>query len=290
MGAGTTFRAMGARDAPLIAIGAYDAYTALLVEQAGSDVVYLSGYMASASYLGMPDLGLITATERLASARQVVARVRTPVIADADQGFGNEINVKRTIEQFEAAGLAGIHLDDEVFPGKCQTYRSLAPTPLVSIDEMCEKVHAAVHARRDPDFVIIVRSDVFGSVEHGSVPRETLVSEAIERLNAYADAGAEMAFVYAESLDELDRYAASVHIPLVGLLGFIAPFKVADFAERGYRMVICPLPVLCAATKAIQEMLRTFKSEASWPSIEGHLASMSDIAAVLSLSEYSTVR
>lgn len=270
----------------LSAVGAYDAFTALLVERSGVDIVYLSGYMASATFLGLPDLGLITCTERVTLARQIARRVTAPVIADADEGYGNENNVMDTVEQFESAGVAGIHLDDEVFPGKCQTYDTVEPNPLISIEEMCLKIQAAVKARSDPEFLIIVRSDVAGSVVPGTVPRNEIVRQVVERSNAYARAGADMIFVYGETQEELDLYPQAIHAPLAGLLGFKAPHRMSDFAKRGYKMVICPLAVLCTAAKGVEEMLKDFGRRGEWSDMVTHMLSMKEIDNILSLSKY----
>lgn len=273
----------------LLAVGAYDAFSALLVERSGADIVYLSGLMASASYLGLPDLGLITASERIALAGNIAPRLSCPVIADADQGYGNELNVMNTIERFRAAGVAGVHLDDEVFPGKCQTLEAMGPTPLISIDEMCRKVRAAIRARHDPDFQVIVRSDVFGSVATGTVPREELIGQICERSNAYVEAGADLVFVYAQTRDELEHFAHQIRAPLVGLMGFIAPLTMADFTELGVKIVICPLPVMTVAARAISQMLATLVGTGKWEAIEGMLMPFGELKELLDLDRYSSL-
>ena len=185
VGARARLRALLAEPAPLIAPGAYDALSARLVEQAGFDAVYMTGFGTSASQLGRPDVGLLSGSEMVDQVRRLVDAVERPVIADADTGYGNAINVIRTVRAYEQAGVAALHLEDQVMPKKCGHMSGKAVIPR---DEMVGKIRAAVEARRDPDLVLIARTDA--AAVHG-------LDDAIDRARAFADAGADVLFVEA---------------------------------------------------------------------------------------------
>ena len=166
----------------LVLPGAYDALSAKIMEQAGFNGVYFTGYGQSASCLGMPDVGLLTMTEMAARAARTAAALTVPLVCDGDTGFGNAVNVVRTVREYERAGAAAIQLEDQTFPKKCghMTGRQVIPA-----EEMAEKIRAAAAARQDPDFLIIARTDA----------RTTLgVEEAIRRARLYAEAGADLLF------------------------------------------------------------------------------------------------
>ena len=199
-------RTLLATPGPLVAPGAYDALSARLVEQAGFDVVYMTGFGSTASLIGRPDVGLLTGTEMVDNARRIAAAIDLPVIADADTGYGNAINVVRTVQAYEQAGVAGMHLEDQVMPKKCGHMSGKAVIPA---EEMVGKIRAAGAARRDPDFVLIARTDAV-AVEG--------VAAAIARARAYAEAGADALFVEAPtSEDDIARVAAELRgvAPLV---------------------------------------------------------------------------
>ena len=144
----TALRRMMASGRTAVAIGAHDAFSALLVERAGFDAIYVGSYVTEAAFLGKPDLALMTKTERLSIVRNIVKSVDIPVIADVEEGYGNAVSVMDTIRDFEAAGVAGVHLDDEDIPSKCPFVPGIPHNTLVSVDEMCGKIEAAVKARR----------------------------------------------------------------------------------------------------------------------------------------------
>ena len=173
LGASATLRALLAEPAPLIAPGAYDALSARLVEQAGFDAVYLTGFGTSASQIGRPDVGLLSGSEMVDQARRLVDAVDRPVIADADTGYGNAINVIRTVRAYEQAGVAAMQLEDQVMPKKCGHMSGKAVLP---VGEMVGKIRAAVEARRDPDLVLIARTDA--AAVHG-------LDDAIARARAF---------------------------------------------------------------------------------------------------------
>ena len=248
-------RELLARPEPLVAPGAYDALSARLVEQAGFDVVYMTGFGTTASLAGRPDVGLLTGTEMVDNARRIAAAVDVPVIADADTGYGNAINVVRTVQAYEQAGVAGIHLEDQVMPKKCGHMSGKAVIPA---DEMAGKIRAAVAARRDPDFLLIARTDA-AAVEG--------LSAAIDRARAYADAGADVLFVEAPtSADDIARVAGELRgvAPLVfnwAEGGRTPPIPLARIAELGFALVLFPIGTLLAATAGIRRLLASLRAD-----------------------------
>jgi 2,3-dimethylmalate lyase len=244
-----------AGNGPVVAPGAYDALSARLVEQAGFDVVYMTGFGTTASLIGRPDVGLLTGTEMVDNARRIAAAVDVPVIADADTGYGNAINVVRTVQAYEQAGVAGIHLEDQVMPKKCGHMSGKAVIPA---DEMVGKIRAAVAARRDSDFLLIARTDA-AAVEG--------LSAALDRARAYADAGADVLFVEAPtSEDDIARVAEELRgvAPLVfnwAEGGRTPPIPLARIAELGFALVLFPIGTLLAATAGIRRLLASLRAE-----------------------------
>lgn len=224
-------RALLQRNEPLLAPGAYDGITARLVAQAGFEAVYMTG-AGTAAALGYPDFGLVTMTEMVANAARIAEAVQIPLVADADTGYGNELNVTRTVRAHEARGVAGIHLEDQVSPKRCG---HLDGKDIVPREAYIMTIRAAVAARRDPGFLLIARTDARAVVGF---------DEAIERANAALDAGADMAFVEAiPDREELALVPRRVRGPC--LLNIVPGGKtplvtVADAAAMGYRMVIYP--------------------------------------------------
>jgi carboxyvinyl-carboxyphosphonate phosphorylmutase len=247
---------------PLLAPGAYDALSARLVEQAGFDAVYMTGFGTTASLIGRPDVGLLTGTEMVDNARRIVAAVDVPVIADADTGYGNAINVLRTVALYEQAGVAGIQLEDQVSPKKCGHMSGKA---LIGADEMVGKIRAAVEARRDPDLVIIARTDAVAVAG---------LDEAIGRAKAFADAGADLLFVEAPTSEaDIEHVAGELRgvAPLVfnwAEGGRTPPLPLARIRELGFALVIYPIGTLLAATAGIRSVLATLKRDGV-PALEG---------------------
>jgi 2,3-dimethylmalate lyase len=240
---------------PVVAPGAYDALSARLVEQAGFDVVYMTGFGSTASLIGRPDVGLLTGTEMIDNARRIVAAVGVPVIADADTGYGNAVNVVRTVQGYEQAGVAGIHLEDQVMPKKCG---HMSGKTVIGVDEMVGKIRAAVAARRDPDLLLIARTDA-AAVDG--------LAAAIARGRAYADAGADLLFVEAPtSDDDIATVAAELHgvAPLVfnwAEGGRTPPLSLDRIAELGFSLVLFPIGTLLAATAGIRALLATLRTD-----------------------------
>ena len=219
------------RDGMVVAPGAYDCITAMLIEQAGFAAVYMTGAGTAAS-LGYPDFGLVTMSEMVANARRIAAAVEVPVLADADTGYGNELNVFRTVREFESSGVSGIHIEDQEFPKKCGHFEG---KEIVAREGYLAKIRAAVAARCDQEFTIIARTDARAVAGF---------DEAIARANAALAAGADMAFVEApQTLEEVAAVPRLVDGPC--LLNMVRGGKTPDLdlreAERmGYRLAIVP--------------------------------------------------
>jgi 2,3-dimethylmalate lyase len=241
----------------IVAPGAFDPLAARLVEEAGFPAVYMTGFGTSAALIGRPDVGLLTMTEMADSAGRIAACVDIPVIADADTGYGNPLNVIRTVGAYEAAGVAGIHIEDQVAPKKCGHMEGKLVIPA---EEMVAKVRAAVEARTQPEFVIIARTDA-RAVEG--------LERALERGRMYREAGADVLFIEAV-VTEAEAEEAARAFPGVPLLfnwaegGKTPPISLERLSELGYRIVIFPISTLLAATAAMRWILQEI-AEAGTP-------------------------
>jgi len=247
--------------------GAHDTLTARLVEQAGFDAVYLTGggYSRASGY---PDLGLLTIVENVRFIGLTVEAVGIPVIADADTGYGNAINVIRTVREYEKSGVAGFHIEDQVAPKKCGHYEG---KEVISRAEMVGKIKAAVDTRRDADMVIIARSDA-RAVEG--------LEAAIDRVNAYLEAGADVGFVEApQTVEELRIVGRQVRGPaLVNVFeGGKTPMLSADeLRGMGFRLGIYPSQTHRAAIRAAQRVLRAMKEDGDTRRVEADLATFQE--------------
>ena len=237
----------------LIAPGAHNAFTAKIIEQAGFKAVYLTGSGAAMDLLGLPDLGFLTMSEMVAHARNIVQATSLPVIADADTGYGNALNVMRTVREYEGAGVAGLHIEDQVAPKRCGHFSG---KEVISREEMIGKIKAALDSRRDQNLVVIARTDARAVMG---------LQEAIERGVAYAEAGADMIFVDApESAEELSLIARSIPAPLMANLsegGKTPLLSAQELQDMGYKLVIYPRSAAGAAAKAIQELMAILKRD-----------------------------
>lgn len=241
-------RELLAQGKPLLAPGSYDALSARLVEQAGFDCAYMTGFGTTASLLGRPDVGLLGGAEMAGNVRRLVQAIDIPLVADADTGYGNAINVVRTVQDYEQAGVAGLHIEDQILPKRCG---HMDGKQVVPRDEMVGKIEAAVAARRNPDLVLIARTDA--RAMEG-------LDAAIERARAYREAGADLLFVEAllgeEEIEIVAKELAG--IPLVfnwAEGGKTPPLPFDRLAELGFALVLMPISTLLAATKAIQGAL-----------------------------------
>ncbi len=240
----------------VVAPGAYDCITARAIERAGFPAVYMSGG-SSAACLGYPDYGLVTMTEMVDNAGRIAATVKLPVIADADTGFGNELNVIRTVREYERRGLAGLHLEDQGFPKKCG---HLEDKPIVPLDEYVAKIRAAASARTNPDFLVIARTDSRAGLGF---------EEAVRRANAALEAGADMAFVEApQSLDEVRAVPKLVKGPcMLNMVwrGKTPDLPLADVEAMGYAFAILPALLIQAALGACESALAELKDTGRHP-------------------------
>jgi methylisocitrate lyase len=240
------------RQGPLQVPGVFNPLVARLAEEAGFRAVYISGAALSAS-LGLPDVGLVTLTEFVEFARNIRACTNLPIISDADTGFGEALNVERTVKQFEAAGVAAIHLEDQVLPKRCG---HLSGKKLVSKEEMVAKLRAAMAARTDPDFVIIARTDARGVTD---------LKDAVTRALAYRAAGADVIFVEAlKTQEEFGEFAKQVPGPLLANMTEFGQGPLLDFqtlAQLGYQIVLYPVTLLRLALKSASAALTQIKQQ-----------------------------
>jgi 2-methylisocitrate lyase-like PEP mutase family enzyme len=244
----------------VIAPGAYAALSARLIAQSGFQAVYLTGFGTAASVLGQPDVGLLTMSEMVSRAEALATVVGDiPLIADADTGYGNPINVRRTVREYERAGVAALHIEDQVWPKKCG---HMEGKQVIPTQEMVQKIHAAVEARQDPELVIIARTDA--NAVNG-------LEDALQRGKAYREAGADVLFIEApRSLAELHTIAET--FPDVPLLfnwaesGKTPALSLPEIRTLGFKLIIFPVSLLFAATYNMLQLLKVLKQgETSTP-------------------------
>ena len=267
MSARKKLRELIARKGYTIVPGAYDPLTARLVQMAGFEAVYITGGGVSRSQ-GYPDVGLLTMTENVQVLARAVDAVDIPVIADMDTGYGNAINVVRAMREYDRAGVAGFHIEDQVAPKKCGHYEGKA---VVSVVEMVGKIKALVDARRDADMVIIARSDA-RAIEG--------LQAAIDRVNAYIEAGADVGFVEApQSVEELAAVPPKLKGPaLVNIFegGKTPPLPAKQLEAMGFKLGIYPSQTHRAAIRAAQDVLAVLKRDGDTAAIENQLATFND--------------
>ena len=246
-------RSLLRQDGMTIAPGAYDCVTATLIARAGFPAVYMTGAGTAASH-GYPDYGLLTMSEMVENAGRIAGAVDVPVIADADTGYGNELNVVRTVHEFERRGVAAIHIEDQVFPKKCG---HLDDKEIIPFDDYIAKIRAAVDARRSPDFLIVARTDARAVTDF---------EEAIKRANAALAAGAEMAFVEApQSIDEIKAIPRLVKGPcLLNVVrrGKSPPIELGAAEVMGYKLAILPILLFQGVIGCCEELLSELKAGA----------------------------
>lgn len=250
MGIRAVFRGRLRADGMITAPGAYDCITARLVEQAGFPAVYMTG-AGTAATLGYPDYGLVTMSEMADNAGRLAAATTLPVIADADTGYGNELNVVRTVREYERRGVAGIHIEDQGFPKRCGHLEDKVVIPL---DEYSAKIRAAASAKRDPDFLLIARTD----------SRAVLgFEEAIRRANAALEAGADMAFVEApqtrEEVAAVPRLVEGPCLLNVVWRGKTPDISLDDAQSMGYKVAILPALLFTAVIGVCDAMLEELR-------------------------------
>ncbi len=277
MNKGKVLRRLLADKKILVAPGAHDVLTAKIIEKAGFQAVYMTGYGQAASHLGTADVGLMTMTEMLARANNFASAVNIPVIADGDTGFGNAINVMRTVRQYEMVGVAAIQLEDQLAPKKCghMTGRQVIP-----MKEMVGKIRAAVEARKNPDFVIIARTDA--RTIHG-------IDEAIHRAKAYEEAGADIIFVESpESIDEMKRITAGFNVPVLANMveGGRTPLLPAPALENlGYDMVIFPTASTYMVAQAMKNLMEELMKTGTTENLISEMISFPEFNELIGLTE-----
>jgi len=253
MSARRTLRGLVDKKNALLVPGAYDGVSAKLVERAGFPAVYMTGYGTSASRLGLPDLGYAGLAEMADHARNLAAAVTIPLIADADTGYGNALGVRRTVQTYEAAGVAALHIEDQVAPKRCG---HLSGHQIVPLAEFTGKIRAAVEARRDPDLMIIARTDAISAVGF---------DEALRRGEAAAQAGADVLFVEAPRDEaQVKRIAGAFQTPLLYNYapGGRSPLlPIATLRALGYAIVLLPIDTLLVAAKAVAEFLAAVRRQ-----------------------------
>jgi methylisocitrate lyase len=265
---------------PIQVPGAPSALVARMIEDAGFEAVYLSGATLSANVLAMPDVGLFTLTELAQQVDYMTSRVGVPVIVDADTGFGDTVNVERTITVLERAGAAAIQLEDQVLPKRCG---HLSGKALVSVEEMCAKLRAAAEARADEATVIIGRTDA-RAVEG--------FDDAVERARAYLAAGADWIFPEAlTSPDEFRAFAKEVDAPLIANMTEFGKSPLLDFdelADMGYRVVLYPVTLLRVAMKAVDTALAILAADGSQREVLDLMQTRQELYDLLDYNTYET--
>lgn len=257
--------------------GVFNALAARMAERAGYQAIYLSGGALSAA-AGVPDIGLLTLTEFIDAARSIVQATNLPLVCDADTGFGEAVNVERTVQMFESAGVAGIHLEDQQLPKRCG---HLSGKHLVPADAMAAKLRAAVAARRDSDFVIIARTDARSVTSY---------DDAVGRARLYVQAGADMIFPEAlASEDEFARFAKDVPVPLLANMTEFGKSPNLDFgrlAQLGYRLVLYPLTAFRVAMRAAQQSLAAIKQQGHQRDLLPQMLSRQELYDLLGYTDY----
>jgi methylisocitrate lyase len=261
----------------LIMPGVYDALSAKIAARAGFEVIFITGYSLSATLLGEPDFGLLTQSEVVGAAQRICAAVDTPVIVDADTGYGNAINVMRTVQDLIRAGAAGMFLEDQVWPKRCGHMKG---KQVIALDEQLKKLRAAVEARQGGDFFIVARTD----------SRQALgLTEAITRGLAFKEAGADAVFIEApESKEEMKEIAHQVPGPLVANMlerGVTPLMGPKELKELGFDLIVWPLAPLYSAAQSLTEVYTTLRRDGSTLAILDRLMPFDDFNRIVGLEE-----
>jgi 2-methylisocitrate lyase-like PEP mutase family enzyme len=265
---------------PFICMGAHDAVTAKLAEQAGAPAIYVSGFAASAIVAGQPDFGVLSQTEMFEHIRRICRVTTIPVFADADTGYGGVLDAQRTMALWEESGASVLHLEDQAMPKKCGHF---ADKQLVPPEEMRQKLRAMLEARRDPDFFIVARTDAVAV---------TGLDDAIARLKSYAAVGADGLYVDApesvEQLREISRQLKPLGKPLLFNMarsGKSPYLSLREVYELGFDYALCPIEPMFAMHKAVKEMMEIFMREGSTNAIADRLTSFEEFNNFVGLPE-----
>lgn len=279
MSRSSRFRALFG-EGPFVCMGAFDAVSARLAEQAGAKALYVSGFVAAATLAGQPDVGLITQTEMFEHIRRICRVTRVPVFADADTGYGGVLECQRTIRLWEEAGASALHLEDQAMPKKCGHFDG---KQLVPAQEMVQKLRAMIEARQDPDFFIVARSDALAV---------TGLDDTLQRLRAYAAAGADGLYVDAprsvEQMQAISACARSLDKPLLFNMARSGktPYLSLDQVHAlGFAYALCPIEPMFAMHKALKEMMETFMRHGSTDSVAHLLTPFDDFNDFVGLED-----
>lgn len=260
-----------------VAPGAYDCLTARIIQKEGFQAVYMTGAGTSIAQLGYADLGLASVTEMVANAAAIAGSVDVPVIADADTGYGGVLNVQRTVRQYERAGVAAIHIEDQESPKRCG---HLDDKRVIPVGDMVQKIRAAVDARTDDDFVIIVRTDALAVTDW---------DDTMSRCEAYIKAGADVLFVEAlRTPEEAKRVAQTFDIPL--LYNFVESGKspllsVSELESMGYKLVIFPGSAFMTVSRVVSNLMRELKQKGTTAHMMDNMDSLEDCFNIVGLDD-----
>lgn len=261
----------------LIMPGAHDSLVARIIEKAGFQAVTLGGYPATANLLGKPDVSLLTMTEMVEYTRRICDAVDVPVFTDGDTGYGNVTNVFRTVKEMERAGVAGMFIEDQVFPKRCG---HMEGKQVISTEEMVGKIKAALDARTDPDFVIMARTDALAV--HG-------IEDAIYRGNVYRETGADLIFVEAlQSVEEMKRINREINAPTMAsnIEGGKSPLLSAkELGEIGFNVVVFPISSTYCIAKAVMDLMKELKEKGTTKSFVDRMITFSDFNSLVGLEE-----
>ena len=265
------------RQGTLVMPGVYDALSARIAERAGFDVIFTTGYGISATFLGEPDFGILTQTEMLNTIYRICGAVRTPVIVDSDTGYGNAVNVVRTVNELQRAGAAGMFLEDQVWPKRCGHMRG---KQVVRLDEYLKKLNAAVAARADGDLFIVARTDA----------RQALgLEEAIRRGLAFKENGADAVFIEApETREEMSEIARNIPGPLVANMierGVTPLMTPAELRELGFTLIVWPVGPLYSAAMALQKYYANLRQKGTAKDLMDGLLPFDDFHEIVGLEE-----
>ncbi|MCP1673281.1 methylisocitrate lyase [Natronocella acetinitrilica] len=278
MSAGARFRLALEEERPLQIAGAINAYSALLAERAGFRALYLSGAGVANASFGLPDLGITQLSDVVEDAGRITAATDVPLLVDVDTGWGSAFNISRTVRDMERAGVAAIHLEDQVQSKRCGHRPNKA---LVSAAEMSDRVKAAVDARTDPDFVFMARTDAHASEG---------MQAAIDRANAYVEAGADAIFAEAlHSLDDFRTFTAAVPVPVLANItefGKTPLFTTEELREAGARMALYPLSAFRAMSRAAELVYGELRSKGTQKGVTDHMQTRDELYEVLGYHAY----
>jgi phosphoenolpyruvate phosphomutase len=271
------------RPGAVVAVGAHDALSARLIERAGFDAVWASGFAISAAQFALPDANVITMTENLEVIRQMIRATNLPVIADVDNGYGNAVNVMRTVTEYEGSGVAAVSLEDNVFPKRCSFYAGVQ-RELVPVEEHCGKLQAAKRAQRSADFMVIARTE--------ALIAGWGMQEALQRAHAYADAGADAILIHskAPTAAEVTEFARrwARDIPLVVVPTTYASTPLQTLEAAGFKIVIFANHPVRAAITAMKQALALLRREGTASLLDPHIASLEEVYDLVGVSELKT--